>query len=86
MNFVEEEMVIDVNFFNETGGSTMIMDSAAPLSIVSAKSMRKYIDEKQVNVEDKEYTESEKIFRFGENVYVSKKKVTYPSVEKEDED
>ena len=55
MKFVEEEIVVDIKFMSETRGSKMIIDSRAPLSIVSEKWLKKYIEEKAVNENDLEY-------------------------------
>ena len=55
LNFVEEEILVDVRFVSETGGLKMIVDSGAPLSVVSEKWMRKYINEKVVDENELEY-------------------------------
>ena len=47
MNIVEEDLVLDMKFVNETGGSIMIADTRALLSIESKRRMIEYIDEKK---------------------------------------
>ena len=55
VKFVEEEIVIDVKFVDETRGSKMIVDSGAPLSIVSERWFKRYIEEKVVDEKDLKY-------------------------------
>ena len=82
VKFVEEEIVIDVKFVDETRGSKMIVDSGAPLSIVSERWLKRYIEEKVVNEKDLEYKNCVRRFRMGKNVYVSTKEVRFPIVVK----
>lgn len=76
-----------MKYVNETGGSTMIVDigARAPLLIISKKGMKRYIDGKKANEKDKKYTEYERRFKFGENVYVSNKNVTFTIIIKGDD-
>ena len=43
LNFVEEEISLDINFVSETGGLKMIMESGALLVIVIEKWIRKSV-------------------------------------------
>ena len=49
--------MIDIKHMNVTGGSTMIVD------IVSKKGVKRYIDEKKVDIKDIKYSECEKKFK-----------------------
>ena len=59
----------------------MIVDSDAPLSLVSEKWMRKNINEKVVDENELEYRNFVRRFRFGENVYLSTKEVRFHIVD-----
>ena len=76
-----------MKYVNETGESTMIVDIRArvPLLIISKKGMKRYIDGKKAKEKDKIYTEYERRFKFGENVYVSNKNVTFTIIIKGDD-
>ena len=54
-----------MKYVNVTGGSTMIVDIGAevPLLIVSKKGVKRYIDEKKVDIKDIKYSECEKKFK-----------------------
>ena len=65
INFVEENLVIDVRFVNETSGIKMIVDSGAPYSITSTKFMNIHMEEGWVYIECEECLER---FTFGEDV------------------
>ena len=65
MNFVEEYLMNDVKFVNETAGIKMIINSGALFSIASKKLMNKYIGVKEENIE---YEECVKMFIFGEKI------------------
>ena len=82
LNFVEEEILVDVRFVSETGGLKILVDSGAPLSVVSEKWMKKYINEKVVDEKELEYRNCVRRVRFGENVYLSTKEVKFPLIVK----
>lgn len=44
--------MINMKFVNQTDGSTMIVVTRAPLSLVSKRWVIKYIDENKVDVDD----------------------------------
>ena len=58
----------------------MIVDSGAPMSIVSDKCLDKYIEGMKVDREEIEKKICLKKFRFGENVYISIKEVMLPLI------
>ena len=82
MKFVEEEIVEDLKFKSETRGLILIVDSGAPLSIVSERGLKKYIEKKVVIEKDFQYKNCGRRFRFGENIYISMKEVKFPIVVK----
>ena len=81
-NFVGEEYTVDVRYVNESDGLKMIVDSGAPMSIVSAGWLCKYLKEMEVDEKDVEEKSCNRRFRFGEKVYQSKKDVLMPIIMK----
>ena len=79
-NFLEEEIIVDVKGVKEAERLKMIVDSGAPLYIVNERWMKKYIEEKEVSVEELEKTCCDRRFRFGENVYLSNSEIRFPIV------
>ena len=49
MKFVEEEIVVDIKFVDTRKGTRMIVDSGAPLSLVSLSWLKSYQEENQVD-------------------------------------
>ena len=47
-NYIEEEIEIDVKYIKETEEMKIIVDSGAPMSIVSEKWLEKYLEEMKV--------------------------------------
>ena len=84
MKFVEEEIVIDVKFMNTCIGSRMIVDSGAPLSIVSSRWLKRYIEEAKVDENVLEYKNCVRRFRLGKTLYLSTSEITFPIVIKVD--
>ena len=80
VKFVEEEIVIDVKFVDETRGLKMIVDSGAPLSIVSERWFKRYIEEKAVDERELKYKHCVRRFRMGKNVYMSRKEIRFQIV------
>ena len=86
-NFVEEEYAVDIRYVDELEGLRMIVDSGAPMSIVIAGWLEKYLKEMEVDARYIEEKSCNRRFRFGEKVYKSHKEVTIPIVLKfRDED
>ena len=57
-NFVEEEFDVDVRYMDEKEGLRMTVDSEAPMLIVSAGWLQKYLKDMEVdsrNVEETSY-------------------------------
>ena len=84
MKFVEEEIVIDVKFVDTCIGSRMIVDSGAPLSIVSSRWLKRYIEEAKVDEYVLEYKNCVTRFRLRKILYVSTSGVKFPIVKKVD--
>ena len=68
INFMEEEYEVDVRYVNELEGLRMIVDSGAPLSILSAGWLEKYLKEMKVDARDVEEKSCNRRSRFGEKV------------------
>ena len=60
----------------------MIEDSSAPLTILSERWMKKYIEVKVVDENELEYRNCVRRFRFGANIYLSMKEGKLPIVVK----
>ena len=72
---------------NELESLRMIVDSGAPMLILSAGWLEKYLREMEVDARDVEERSCNRRFRFGKKVYKSFKEVTMVIVMKvEDED
>ena len=65
-----------VRYVREIKGLNMIVESRAPLAIVSDKLLKKYVDAIKVDREDIKQRSCHKRFRFGEKVYKSTTEVT----------
>ena len=83
-NFVEEEVVIDVNYMNDGAAKMMLIDCGAPKSVVSKKWIEEYLREMRVKEEDIERSCCRR-FRMGETTYISEVEITFPIVLKTDE-
>ena len=64
----------------------MIIDSGAPVSLVSSKWLKNYIKEAKVEDESIVKASSNRRFRLGKTPYISTEKVTFPIVIKTDDD
>ena len=53
-NFVEKEIAVNVRYVTSTQGLRMIVDSSAPLLVVSEKWMNRYMREMKMDPEDME--------------------------------
>ena len=82
--FVEEEIFIDVKYVEKEIDNSMIIDSGAPVSLMSSTWFANYIKEAKVENEQILKSSSNQRFRLGKTPYVSKEKVTFPIVMKTD--
>ena len=80
MKYVEEEIVIDVKFVDSNIGNNMIINSEAPLSIVSSNWLDRYVNEAKVDNNDLVYKNCARRFRLGKTLYVSNVEVRFPIV------
>ena len=85
--YVEEEILINVNYVSKGQERIMLIDSGAPRSIVSAGWFEEYLKDAKVDEKDVKRKDCTKRFRMGKTVYLSKTEVEFPIVMKtEDED
>merc|ERR1712105_96240 len=84
--FVEEEIFIDVKYVEKEIENTMIIDSGAPVSLMSSNWFNNYIKEAKVDNEQIKKSSSNRRFRLGKTPYISTEKVTFPIVMKSDND
>merc|ERR1712090_37736 len=84
--YVEEEIFIDVKYVQKEIDNSMIIDSGAPVSLISSTWLKNYIEEAKVEDESVLKTSSNRRFRLGKTPYVSTMKVTFPIVMKTDDD
>ena len=73
-------IVINIKFVDENFGMKMIVNSAAPLSLVSADWLKKYVRDTEVEDNELEWMSCLRQFRLGENVYESSSMVSFPIV------
>ena len=64
-NFVEEEIAINVRYVSDIKGLKIIVKNRAPLSIVSDKWLKNYVDEIKVDREDIKQRSCNRRFIFG---------------------
>merc|ERR1712105_420849 len=83
--FVEEEIFIDVKYLQKETDNSMIIDSGAPVSLLSSTWLRSYMQEAKVSKESIRQASSNRRFRLGKTPYVSTQKVTFPIVMKTDD-
>ena len=70
--FVEEEIVIDVKHMNKGQKKMMLIDNAAPKSIVSSRWFDGYLQVVKVDEESVKRKSCARRFRMGKTVYLSK--------------
>merc|ERR1712090_34556 len=83
--YVEEEYCIDIKYVQKEFDNTMIIDSGAPVSLMSSTWFDNYIEEAKVDNEDIAKSSSNRRFRLGKTPYISTEKVTFPVVMKTDD-
>merc|ERR1712237_283242 len=83
--FVEEEISIDIKYVQKEIDNSMIIDSGAPVSLMSSAWLANYIEEAKVDNEEIVKSSSNRRFRLGKTPYISTEKVTFPVVMKTDD-
>merc|ERR1712030_82969 len=83
--YVEEEDFIDIKYVQKEIDNTMIIDSGAPVSLMSSAWFANYIAEAKVDNEEITKSSSNRRFRLGKTPYISTEKVTFPVVIKTDD-
>merc|ERR1712090_79347 len=84
--YMEEEYCIDIKYVQKDFDNTMIIDSGAPVSLMSTAWLANYIEESKVDNGDIVKSSSKRRFRLGKTPYISTEKVTFPVVIKTDDD
>ena len=84
--FIEEEIVIDIKYVDKSVVDHMIIDSGAPVLIVSSKWLKKYLRDAKVEDEEVKKKSCARRFRLGKTLYVSEMEVEVPVVMKTSED
>ena len=82
--FVDEDIMIDVKSVNAGAFKMMLVNSGAPLSIVSSKWFEEYLKDAKVDEEDIERQSCVRRFRLGKTLYMSYMEVTFQVVMKTD--
>merc|ERR1711905_38909 len=77
--YVEEEIFIDIKYVQKETENSMIIDSGAPVSLISNAWLKNYMEEAKVGDESIRKASSNRRFRLGKTPYLSTKKVTFPS-------
>ena len=70
-HFVEEEVVIDVNYMNDGAARMMLVDCGAPKSVVSTRWIEGYLKDMKVDESEIERKSCCRRFRMGDTTYVS---------------
>merc|ERR1712030_173649 len=83
--YVEEEVFIDIKYVQKEIDNTMIIDSGAPVSLMSSAWFTNYSAEAKVDNEEIVKSSSNQRFRLGKTPYLSTEKVTFPVVIKTDD-
>ena len=84
--YVEDEVFIDVKHVQKDMENSMIIDSGAPVSLVSSTWLKNYIKEAKVEDESIVKASSNRRVRLRKTPYISTEKVTFPIVIKTDDD
>ena len=84
-HFVEEEVVIDVNYLNDGAARMMLVDCGAPKPVVSTGWIEGYLKDMKVDESDIERKSCCRRFRMGDTMYLSEIEIRFPIVLKTDE-
>merc|ERR1712055_910177 len=69
--YVEEEIFIDGKYVQKEIDNSMIIDSGAPVSLISSTWLTNYIEEAKVETEQVTKSSSNRRFRLGKTPYIS---------------
>merc|ERR1712237_38114 len=83
--YMEEEVFIDIKYVQKEFDNSMIIDSGAPVSLMSSAWLANYVEEAKVDSEEMTKSSSNRRFRLGKTPYISTEKVTFPVVIKTDD-
>ena len=83
---VEDEVFIDGKYAQRDMEKSMVIDSGAPVSLVSSIWLKNYVKETKVGDESIVKASGNRRFRLGKTPYISTEKVTFPVVMKTDDD
>ena len=78
--YVEEEIIIDVKYVEKNVDNMMIIDSGAPVSIVSAAWFDAYIKDAKVDNDEIVRKSCARRFRLGKTLYISEVEVRFPII------
>ena len=81
----EDEIIIEVKYLKDAN-DMMVIDSGAPVSLVSSNWLETYMRNMEMDDEGIERSEDNKRFRLSKTLYVSKEKVKFPILMKTDKD
>ena len=84
--YVEDEVLIDVKYVQKERENSMVIDSGAPVSLVSSTWLKNYIREAEVEDESIVKASRKKKFRLGKTPYMSTEKATFPIVMETDDE
>ena len=80
IQFVEEEIMLDVKYVNEGTEPMMLIDNGAPKLIVSFTRLEGYLQDAKISKENVERRNCAKRFRMGKTIYISDTEVTFSVV------
>ena len=82
--YVEEEIVINIKYVEKDVENMMVINSGAPISLVSLAWFERYMKGAKIDEEEVKKSESYQRFRLGKTLYLSREKVCFPVVLKTD--
>ena len=84
-HFVEEEVVIDVNYMNDRAARVKLVNCGAPKPVVSTGWIEGYLKDMKVDESDIERKSCCRRFRMGDTTYLSEIEIRFPIVLKTDD-
>ena len=82
--YVEEEIVIDIKYMEKDVENMMVIDSGAPISLVSLAWFERYVKGAKIDEEEVKKDKSYWRFRLGKTLYLSREKLCFSVVLKTD--
>ena len=80
VHFIEEEVIVDINFINDGVPRMMLKDYGAPKSVVSREWIGGYLKDMKVGESEIKRRTCYRRFRMGETTYLSEVEITFPIV------